>query len=246
MKVKRSFIFAFTTLFWISVVGLINAQQHFQPVDNTGLTCAIIIQDATIDGLPLEKGDELAVFDGSLCVGAGVYDGVFPLTFPAILEFISPLGDRLEGAKPENPMEFKGWQKSTGIEGEAIATFASGGYFGDLITVVNPLVVSMTDVDDPHYTLPTQFNLQQNFPNPFNPKTTIGYHLPTSVQTRILIYDMTGRLVNTLIDAYQSAGHHSVTWNGCDHLGFRVSSGLYFARMEAGSYTATRKLNIVK
>ena len=246
MKVKRSFIFAYTMLFWISVVGHVKAQQHFQPVSNTGLTCAIIIQNATIDGLPLEIGDEIAVFDGSLCVGAAVYEGTFPVTFPAILEFISPLGDTLKGAKPENPMVFKGWQKNTGIEGKATATFESGGFFGDLITVVNPLTVSMTSVDGPQFTLPTQFDLLQNFPNPFNPQTTIGYQLPTSAQIRILIYDMKGRLVNTLVDAYQTAGHHSVTWDGSDRLGFRVSSGLYFARMEAGSYTATRKLNIVK
>jgi hypothetical protein len=95
--------------------------------------------------------------------------------------------------------------------------------------------------------VPVDFELSQNFPNPFNPGTAIRYGLPRSEKVRIRIYDLLGREVKTLIDGeQQEAGFHIITWNGQDKNGRTVASGVYIYRMEAGKFTQTRKMILVK
>jgi len=246
MKFTKSFGFTVISMFILGVVGLVKAQQHFQPVDNTGNLCAIVVLDVTIDDLSLQVGDEIGVFDGALCVGAGVYEGSYPVSFSAIMEFLLPLGGRLEGAKAGNPMLFKVWRSAPDLEVDALPTYQSGGSFGDVLTVVDPLTVELTAIDHHFSGIPSHFHLNQNTPNPFNPETTIGYQLPAATETRIVIYDVTGRKIKTLVDAVEPAGFHTVTWTGHDDRGMRVGSGVYVMRMEAGSYQQTRKMNVVK
>ena len=88
--------------------------------------------------------------------------------------------------------------------------------------------------------------LSQNYPNPFNPSTRIAYHLNAPVQVRLSVYDMTGREVNRLVDASQSAGSFDVTWNSTDNSGRPLASGVYFARLEAGNQISVRKMNLLK
>lgn len=89
---------------------------------------------------------------------------------------------------------------------------------------------------------PTTYALLQNYPNPFSHQTAISYQLPASVQTALRIYDATGRLVRTLVDAKQAAGYYSVSWDRTDSSGKEVRSGVYFYRLAAGDFTATRKM----
>ncbi len=79
---------------------------------------------------------------------------------------------------------------------------------------------------------PTQFELFQNFPNPFNPRTTIRFDLPEGRSCKITVFDMLGRRVAVLYDGYAPAGEQYVEWNGLDERGNRVSSGVYFYRLE--------------
>lgn len=88
---------------------------------------------------------------------------------------------------------------------------------------------------------PTQFMLEQNYPNPFNPTTTITYILPVASDVRLEIFDMLGRKVATLLSEKQSAGTHTYTLNAS---GF--SSGAYFYRISAGTFTQTKKMMLVK
>jgi hypothetical protein len=88
---------------------------------------------------------------------------------------------------------------------------------------------------------PQEFYLSPNYPNPFNPTTTIQYDLPKSTDVRIEIYDILGRKVETLIHSRQKAGRHSVAWNGMGK-----SSGIYFYRLRAGDYTQTKKMLLLK
>ena len=85
------------------------------------------------------------------------------------------------------------------------------------------------------------FNLAQNFPNPFNPTTVIGYQLPTNALVTLKVYDELGRIVKTLVNDRQTAGAHSVTFNASS-----LSSGVYFYRLMAGSFVQTRKLMLIK
>jgi N-acetylmuramoyl-L-alanine amidase len=89
--------------------------------------------------------------------------------------------------------------------------------------------------------VPTQFVLQQNYPNPFNPTTTIPFEVPQAGQVSIRVYDILGKEVATLIDGDVASGRHEVSWNAND-----LPSGVYFARMEAGSARHTVKLVLLK
>ncbi|MBD3367519.1 MAG: T9SS type A sorting domain-containing protein [Candidatus Eisenbacteria bacterium] len=92
-----------------------------------------------------------------------------------------------------------------------------------------------------------RFHLEQNVPNPFNPVTTIAYQVPSGgADVRIEIYDVSGRLVKTLVDEHRPAGRHEVSWVGRDASGDEVASGVYFCRMNAGGEKMTRKMLLLK
>lgn len=93
---------------------------------------------------------------------------------------------------------------------------------------------------------PTQFNLEQNYPNPFNPETQITFDVPVASQVTLRVYDVAGRLVTTLVDRSMERGRHHVTWRGLNRNGQPVSSGIYLVRMEAGSYTKTMRMVLLK
>ena len=89
-------------------------------------------------------------------------------------------------------------------------------------------------------------NLAGNYPNPFNPETTINYSLATDGPVTINIYNARGQLVKTLVNDQKAAGNHSIVWNGTDNNGSGVSSGVYFYKMYAGKYSSTRKMILMK
>lgn len=94
--------------------------------------------------------------------------------------------------------------------------------------------------------LPEVFALHACRPNPFNPSTTIRYDLPKTASTRLCIYDLTGRMIRTLVDAeYHQPGRHWVEWDGRDNAGQEVGSGTYFYRLEAGPFSQTRRMTLL-
>jgi hypothetical protein len=91
------------------------------------------------------------------------------------------------------------------------------------------------------------FDLEQNFPNPFNPVTTIFFSIPEPQKVELCIYDVSGRLVKTLIDGVpMERGRHPVTWDGRNDAGRFVSSGVYFAKLTAGDDIADTKMVLLK
>ena len=86
----------------------------------------------------------------------------------------------------------------------------------------------------------------QNSPNPFNPSTAIKFFIPDNSDVTIKIYDMLGREVTTLINQQSTAGYHIVYWNGRDSYGRDAASGVYLYRLTAGSFTETKKMNLLK
>jgi outer membrane protein assembly factor BamB len=90
-------------------------------------------------------------------------------------------------------------------------------------------------------TIPKNFSLNQNYPNPFNPATIISYCLANTGHVSLKVFDMLGRELATLIDRIQSSGYNSVTFDGSN-----LPSGMYFYRLQTGSYTAIRKLTLLK
>jgi len=101
-------------------------------------------------------------------------------------------------------------------------------------------------VNEAGNTIPTKFNLYQNYPNPFNPSTIIRYDIPKSSAVRIMIYDILGREVRTLVNEQKAPGSYSVQWKGDDNSGYKVSSGIYLYMIKSGDYVNTRKMIIMK
>ena len=99
---------------------------------------------------------------------------------------------------------------------------------------------------DEEVSIPGEFALHPNFPNPFNPTTMIAYDLPDASDVQLDIYDLMGRNINRVVNQYQSAGRHFVTWNANDFLGNQVSAGVYLYRLQAGNMIVTRKMVLMK
>jgi hypothetical protein len=94
--------------------------------------------------------------------------------------------------------------------------------------------------------MPTVFSHRGNYPNPFNPMTQIAFDVPKASRVTVTVYDASGRLVKTLVSETMAAGQHEVRWNGQDSHGRSVSSGVYFSRVKAGDFTATRSMTLVR
>ncbi|MCD6379328.1 T9SS type A sorting domain-containing protein, partial [bacterium] len=103
---------------------------------------------------------------------------------------------------------------------------------------------TITDSDDPEIKYLTE--LHQNCPNPFNPSTTIKFNLKNKGHVSIQIYDVAGRLVNTLVNDVREAGRYTETWNGINNRGANVASGVYFYRMNAEDYSDTKKMILLR
>jgi hypothetical protein len=98
-----------------------------------------------------------------------------------------------------------------------------------------------TGVNENDHSLPTTFTLEQNYPNPFNPNTTISYQLPTQNHVTLKIFDVLGREVATLVKSVEQPGFKSVTFDAS-----KLSSGMYFYRLQAGNYIDTKKLLLLR
>jgi len=94
--------------------------------------------------------------------------------------------------------------------------------------------------------LPEVYALHQNYPNPFNPITTLRYDLPEQSMVNIIIYDLLGRHVRTLLNQTQEAGYRSVIWNATNDYGKPVSAGVYLYKIQAGEFVQTRKMVLLK
>jgi hypothetical protein len=93
---------------------------------------------------------------------------------------------------------------------------------------------------------PALARLLKNYPNPFNPRTTVEFTLKRDATTTLRVYDARGRLVRTLLSGYVAAGSHSVTWNGMDDTGRSAASGVYFLRLQAAGEYLSRTVNLLK
>jgi hypothetical protein len=89
--------------------------------------------------------------------------------------------------------------------------------------------------------VPTEFALSQNYPNPFNPVTTIEYALPEAAKVKVEVYNTLGQVVAELVNTEQGAGYHSVTWDASS-----AASGVYFYRLVADDFTATKRMILMK
>ncbi|MFQ5708483.1 MAG: FlgD immunoglobulin-like domain containing protein, partial [bacterium] len=111
---------------------------------------------------------------------------------------------------------------------------SSGWYIDDVAIMPKPIVVSVDET--PQIDIPSQFVLLRNYPNPFNPETTIRYQLPKSGHVKLEIYNTLGQKILTLVNQQQPAGNYQVTWDGRDNSGKQVASGIYLYQLKSGEF----------
>jgi hypothetical protein len=100
---------------------------------------------------------------------------------------------------------------------------------------------SMTDINSGSDILPSKYELSQNFPNPFNPETSIEYLIREASIVSIKVYDVLGRELKTLVNSYKQKGRYKITFNSAG-----LPSGVYFYRMETNSFSDIKKMIILK
>jgi hypothetical protein len=134
-----------------------------------------------------------------------------------------------------------GWGK-VGPRNFAIADSAGNSYpYWDFYNLTLVYKAVLTGVATESSNLPLRHSLSQNYPNPFNPSTTIRYELPKASQVSLAVYDILGRRVSVLVNDKRDAGVHEVKFDGT-----RLTSGVYFYRLQAGSFVETKKLVLTR
>jgi len=216
----------------------------------------------TTSGLLLASGD-MKMDDGEIQAGQPVEVLLYLSNGDNILSF--------EGIITFNPehLTFDTLTWSELVDGFTIETNAEAGVFAILRFVVNEnltedetvialqklrwnenevmenvasaTLTNTTSVDVELIGVPTEFGLGQNYPNPFNPETTISYELPRESDVTLTIYDITGRLLETLVDQKQNSGHYSVHWDASSK-----SSGVYFYKISTGEFQQVKKCLLIK
>ena len=191
---------------------------------------------------PFTDGDEIGVFSpGGDLVGAYLqYPRLFyPGSFRVYGD--DPATPEIDGMREDEPMTFVIWDYQTDTELPARATFSTADSLyesGAKYTLESLHIIDETAVS---YAPPAPFILFQNNPNPANPTTTISFTLPEAGHVTVDVFNVAGQKVDTLVNDFMDTGRHSVVWNGSD-----FSSGVYFYTVQAGEFSKTMKMTLLK
>ncbi len=130
-------------------------------------------------------------------------------------------------------------------DGDTLVNLPDTFYFGnapDMSAFESPYTVGIAETQ----ALPDQFTLCQNYPNQFNPNTTVKFYLPKAVDVQIIVYDILGREVVQLVDCNMEPGFYRLSWNGRTTSGIEVPNGIYIARLATPEYTHPIKMVLLK
>jgi len=137
--------------------------------------------------------------------------------------------------------------------GNMVQDLSGNGYDGTIVGAANWSENVPTESDaarvvfaDEIEPLPETFALHQNYPNPFNPVTTINYDLPEPGRVHIVIYDILGKQVRTLVNGHQDAGYRSIQWNGTSDNGRRAAAGMYIYLIQTRDFVQSHKMTLLK
>jgi hypothetical protein len=100
---------------------------------------------------------------------------------------------------------------------------------------------AITGISQINNTVPAGYYLEQNFPNPFNPSTTVGFGIPVNEHVKVTVYDLTGRMISEPVNDFFNAGNYKFTWSAVN-----ISSGIYFIKFVSGGKIITRKMMLIK
>jgi len=161
---------------------------------------------------------------------------VFDVVNNAILFELSHPGESIHF---ENLIDIDG---DSGVELVLTAYISSNIYKTYIYST--PIITSVLGESNVHS--PKEYRLKQNFPNPFNPSTTIRYSITSPEYVSIKVYDVSGQLVKEITKDHNQAGEYEVVWDGKNKFGKRVSSGTYFYQLSVGDYVEAKKMILLK
>jgi hypothetical protein len=220
------------------ILAIKDTVQHFR-FSESGIPYAIVISNALIGGKKLVDGDEVALFDNGICVGAGVWKS------GDVNVITAWRGDeklKVPGYRVGSVIEYRAFSKRINLECEMTARYTDNAH-----KIYEGAAYSVASLNAADGVVPTEFNLAQNYPNPFNPSTTIAYDVPLDVNVTIKVYNVLGSEIATLVNnQMHSIGRYTVTWNGRNAIGNAVASGVYIIRMKANEFTSIKKAVLVK
>ena len=205
-------------------------------VAQTGIYHPIVI--TSISGM-VESGDEIVAYANGEVVGATKVVDPNGVTLISASGGYNQYGLELPGYMEGDEIELRLYRQSTGEE-LYVTSNLEGSYYG-----MTPLTSGGITVHEVT-AVPEDYVLSQNYPNPFNPSTQIEYSVPESGYVTVAIYDVAGRLVQTLVDGVVESGYHSIVWDGRDSAGHTVSAGLYIYSLKGDHVAITRKMVMMK
>jgi subtilisin family serine protease len=213
------------------------SNEHFRSVRKTDHFHPILLTSVSVESVDCEAGDEIAVFspDG-LCIGASVYNGELPMGLPVWRD--DTLTVETDGYLDMETFYLRYWDANRNVE----IGFDSLNIFSNLDSFEEEQSASAHDLIIGHpEQVPGTFELEGNYPNPFNSETIINYNITKTGNVNIIVYDVQGRKIRELVSGQQSEGKHHVVWDGCNAVGQPVSSGIYLYKI---SYESGK--NIIK
>ena len=180
----------------------------------------------------IQKGDWILAYNDDVLVGARQWNGIFT-DIPAM----GYDSYATAGYCQDNDIPKIVWVDSDGNENLLV---------GDIPGWSNNELFYISLELDSNPLIPTDYSLSQNYPNPFNPSTTISFSLPSDNHTILNIYDISGKLINTLLDKNMKSGYHNVSWDGKDLYGQEVSTGAYVYTLSTNDMSLSGKMILLK
>lgn len=219
------------------------AQEHFEPVQSTGLPYIIIVNDAKVNGVEIKDGSEIGVFDDSLCVGAAYYFKDSASTQITTWQE-SPSYD-LRGFTPGDSIKFKVWTEINGdwLEIMPFSDYQVGdGTFGyGIYTIVN---ISKTVSTTSSFSNRKSSHIEV-YPNPFN--NHINIHIPVlKEKARVIISSILGDFVKEIRLENNQLSDRTIVWNGRNDKGNQTSSGVYYLSLVTQNNVTTKKIIYLK
>jgi len=225
---------------WGDVVTITDWENNVEILREFAFERPSYVRQHIIDYFELNGTSELIIDISDPNAGRIEVHNLNILTFPDTGIYFQNIPVRIV-AMPNEGYQFVNWQGNSGdiSNSDTILVVLIGD---STITAVFEPTVSVVD----EVFIPTEYSLHQNYPNPFNPITTLRYDLPEQSMVNITIYDMLGRQVKKLINQTQNAGFKSVIWDATNDYGKPVSAGVYLYKIQAGDYSQTKKMVLLK
>ena len=215
------------------------------PVDNYSVIPRgfedMVLKDAAVITSATQSGDDgvIVAFTASPRDTAGAADAITDYT---VWAFTDDTEDSLGKVPADNSADYTLTALVTGDE-VYIVVFANSalcGLWSEPVQFVKVVGIADNDV------LPKSFDISANYPNPFNPTTRIDYQVPENAHVKIVIFNLLGERVATLVNKDMQAGKYTAKWNGRTDNGKILSSGIYFYKMVAGDFSKTQKMMFLK